>query len=321
MATAKPVRKKAPRAPAGNRVNEPVVTEAVKAELDDVIATAKEATTPMEGAANLHAAGVDTYLYLGDIARVGYEKLTKVLADHTNKQAKATLVLATYGGDPDAGFRIARALRYHYDHLTVVVPTYCKSAGTLICVAANELVICDGGELGPLDIQINKPDEVAEFSSGLDIMQSLNMLKDLVLQSFQDHMIAVRFKNNVSTKVATEIATKLAIGAFAPIYGQIDPNRVGEIQRANQIVWHYAQRLNEYGGILKDKNSLGKLVYNYPSHGFVIDRREAKTCFKSVRSPTNDESQVGKLAPSNKVSDRDPSVLLIPVKKGEKDEL
>ncbi|HGM7307607.1 TPA: hypothetical protein ACKP7U_004315 [Stenotrophomonas maltophilia] len=321
MATTKPVKKSVPKKPAKGAARRPAVTEALQAELNDVLATAKVARDPYEAAANLHAADTDTYVYLGDIARVGYEKLTRVLAENSSKQSKATLVLATYGGDPDAGFRIARALRHCYEHLTIVVPTYCKSAGTLICVAADELVICDAGELGPLDIQINKPDEVAEFSSGLDIMQSLNMLKDLVLQSFQDHMIAVRFKNNVSTKVATEIATKLAIGAFAPIYAQIDPNRVGEIQRANQIVWHYAQRLNEYGGILRDKNSLGKLVYTYPSHGFVIDRREAKTCFKTVRSPTNDEFLVGRLAPSSKVSDRDPAVYLVPVKKGEEDGL
>lgn len=309
-------KKAAPRAPKKS-ANQPAITDAVKAELADVIATAKEASNPIEAAANLRAAGTDCYLYVGDIARAGYDKLSRALKENTQKRPKAALVLATYGGDPDAGFRIARALRHHYSELTVIVPTYCKSAGTLVCVAANEIVICDSGELGPLDIQINKPDEVAEFSSGLDIMQSLNMLKDLVLQSFQDHMIAVRFKNNVSTKVATEIAAKLAIGAFAPIYGQIDPNRVGEIQRANQIVWHYAQRLNEYGGILKDKNSLGKLVYNYPSHGFVIDRREAKTSFKNVRAPTHDEGLLGAMIPSNKISDRDPLVLQIPVAKGE----
>jgi len=247
------------------------------------------AQTPDEAIRKL-SINYDVFGYVGDIARTGYEALTEQCAAISVKKPAAILILATYGGDPDAGFRIARCLRHHYEKLTIVVPGYCKSAGTLICVSADELVICDKGELGPLDIQINKPDEVMEFSSGLDIMQSLNMLKDLVLQSFQDHMLDIRFKNGVSTKVATEIAAKLAIGVFSPIYGQIDPLRVGEIQRANQIVWHYAKKLNEYGKILVDpKLSLSKLVYTYPSHGFVIDRKEAQASFRSVRSPSHNE--------------------------------
>jgi hypothetical protein len=268
-----------------------------------------KATTPVEAMANLTGLH-DVYGYVGDINRVGYEELTRLCAEIKEKKPSALLVLATYGGDPDAGFRIARCLRHNYQRLTIIVPGFCKSAGTLICVGADDLVICDKGELGPLDIQINKPDEVDEFSSGLDITQSLNMLKDLVQNFFQDHMLAIRFKNNVSTKVATEIAAKLAIGSFSPIYGQIDPLRVGEIQRANQIVWHYATRLNEYGSILGQdpKFSLAKLVHSYPSHGFVIDRKEAKASFQKVRHPSHDEHLASSMMPLQQTSARKPSV-------------
>jgi hypothetical protein len=276
------------------------------------------AETPDEALQKL-GADYDVFGYVGDIARAGYDALTEQCAAICAKKPAAILILATYGGDPDAGFRIARCLRHHYEKLTIVVPGYCKSAGTLICVGADELVICDRGELGPLDIQINKPDEVMEFSSGLDIMQSLNMLKDLVLQSFQDHMLDIRFKNGVSTKVATEIAAKLAIGVFSPIYGQIDPLRVGEIQRANQIVWHYAKKLNEYGKILVDpKLSLSKLVYTYPSHGFVIDRKEAQASFRNVRQPSHDEHLATRKVPLQRTSSRLPWVkTLTELRKGD----
>lgn len=50
-----------------------------------------------------------------------------------------TLYLTTRGGDPDGGYRIGRCLRHHYEHVRLVVPSFCKSAGTLIAIAADEL--------------------------------------------------------------------------------------------------------------------------------------------------------------------------------------
>ncbi|MGS0536682.1 hypothetical protein [Pseudoalteromonas sp. SaAl2] len=62
----------------------------------------------------------------------------------------------TFGGDPHAGYKMARLLQYEYKHLTVAIPEMCKSAGTLIAIAANEIIYGPLGELGPLDIQTRK---------------------------------------------------------------------------------------------------------------------------------------------------------------------
>lgn len=50
---------------------------------------------------------------------------------------RCTLYLTTRGGDPDGGYRIGRCLRHHYEHVRLVVPSYCKSAGTLVAIAAD----------------------------------------------------------------------------------------------------------------------------------------------------------------------------------------
>jgi len=39
-----------------------------------------------------------------------------------------------------------------YSSITAVASGWCKSAGTLLCIAANDLIMCDAGELGPLDV-------------------------------------------------------------------------------------------------------------------------------------------------------------------------
>jgi hypothetical protein len=77
-------------------------------------------------------------------------------------------------------------------------------------------------------------------------------------------------------------------GLFAPICAQIDPIRLGEMQRATEIAFAYGQRLDNYDKNLKP-GALTRLVTGYPSHGVVIDRKEARDLFTNVRSPTAEE--------------------------------
>lgn len=208
---------------------------------------------------------------------------------HGRPKAKAcTVFLTTYGGDPHAGFRIARCLRNHYERVRLVVPYFCKSAGTLIAIGADELAIGDRGELGPLDIQIANPSEIFERSSGLDLTAAMEFAMGHAQAIFRSSILDIRRNTRVSTKLAGELASKLAIGMVEPIYQQIDPVRLGETQRAMKVTFEYGKRLNEHTNVLK-AGALNKLVAGYPAHGFVIDRKEAKSLFSSVESPTDVE--------------------------------
>jgi hypothetical protein len=230
-------------------------------------------------------------LYMGSICRKGYEKITEKCQTLSAKYKMATLVLGTTGGDPHAGFRIARAMQCYFDDgFNLVVPDLCKSAGTLIAIGAKELIIADRGELGPLDVQVLRNDELFERSSGLDLPQSIDALREQVVKSFRDSLIDIRMGGRLSTRIAGEIATNLTTGIFAPIFAQIDPVRLGEMQRANYIGMEYGERLSQKSGNLQP-GALTKLVVGYPSHGFVIDRKEAKILFRKV-STVDAEQQV-----------------------------
>ena len=215
-----------------------------------------------------------------------YEAVCDQLEKRTDKSAtRALLMIATPGGDPDAGFRIARALQHTYpDGFEALVPRYCKSAGTLVLLGASKILMADRSELGPLDIQIKKGDELFGRNSGLDINQAVEFLKDEAITSFNAYMLKL-VRQGLSTKVAAEIAVKLVNGIFHPIAAQIEPVRVAEMQRATTITYTYGGRLAREGKNVTSKG-LEILVGGYPSHGFVIDRKEARTIFKSVESPT-----------------------------------
>lgn len=239
---------------------------------------------------------VDAYLYAGPIERAGYDTLCKVLEDK-EKSKDALLFLVTGGGNPNAGYRIARAFCHHYgaDKFRVAIPAECKSAGTLICIGAHSLVFCDKGELGPLDVQFQKQDEIFQQSSGLDILRGMTYLRHEALETFSEYLLDINGGSGLSTKTASEIASKLVIGLFEPMFAQIDPIRLGEMNAALQIANEYGNRLSEKSKNLKPE-ALSKLINNYPTHGFVIDRAEARTLFERVLAPSEQESQLSELA-------------------------
>jgi ATP-dependent protease ClpP protease subunit len=61
------------------------------------------------------------------------------------------LILNVGGGSMSAAYRLALLLRHFTAHLTILVPHQARSAGTLLCLAANEIVMTPVAELSPLD--------------------------------------------------------------------------------------------------------------------------------------------------------------------------
>ena len=214
---------------------------------------------------------------------LGYEGLSNLISQGQNSD-KAVLVLATPGGDAHAGFRIARALQHRYSSFAALVPRYCKSAGTLILVGASELILADRSELGPLDVQIKKSDEVSGRNSGLDYIQAVSNLQSSALDGFKVYLSELTDGMGLSTRIASEISSKLIAGIFQPIFAQIDPMKLAEMQRATEIAYAYGERLNEKSKNLRG-DGLQALITAYPSHGFVIDRKEAKKLFTHVSEP------------------------------------
>jgi ClpP class serine protease len=67
------------------------------------------------------------------------------------------LVLHTPGGLVLASDQIAHALKRHRGRVTVFVPHYAMSGGTLIALAADEIVMDADAVLGPVDPQLGSP--------------------------------------------------------------------------------------------------------------------------------------------------------------------
>src|SRR5437868_1611495 len=74
----------------------------------------------------------------------------------TDDDVPLDIVLHTPGGLVLAALQIARAIRQHKGKVTVFVPHYAMSGGTLIALAADEIVMSNHAVLGPIDPQLGQ---------------------------------------------------------------------------------------------------------------------------------------------------------------------
>ncbi len=74
----------------------------------------------------------------------------------TSESTPIDLIIHTPGGLLLAAEQIARALKRHQAKVTVVVPHYAMSGGTLIALAADEILMDRHAVLGPVDPQIGQ---------------------------------------------------------------------------------------------------------------------------------------------------------------------
>jgi ClpP class serine protease len=72
----------------------------------------------------------------------------------TDKNTPLDFILHTPGGLVLAAAQIAKAIKRHPAKTTVFVPHYAMSGGTLIALAANEIVMDPNAVLGPIDPQL-----------------------------------------------------------------------------------------------------------------------------------------------------------------------
>lgn len=197
---------------------------------------------------------------------------------------RAILWLSTPGGSPDGAYMMARAFQRKYKHFAIFINGYCKSSGTLVCLGADSLIMGENGHLGPLDIQILNREEFGERHSGLNPMTALDALGQQATEFLRRQFLDVRFGGGLSTKQALEVSTNLAGHLFSPITAQLDFMKYGEFTRSMRIGIEYGERLTQH----RDSSNLKtgavyRLAMGYPSHGFAIDREEARdTLFSCV---------------------------------------
>ena len=191
------------------------------------------------------ALSADVFLLASPI--ISRSMARRLVEEHakTERREKCVLaVLRTQGGDPDSAYIISSYLRECYgDGFTALVSGPCKSAGTLLVLGARRVVMGRQGELGPLDMQVSKKDELFDSESGLELFTSLDILTSTGVATFLHHLFEIQLETQISTRLAADIAAKLTSGVIEPIARRIDPIGLGrrpESDECRHSVWETA---------------------------------------------------------------------------------
>lgn len=193
---------------------------------------------------------------------------------------KVSIFVQSPGGNPDEGFRLVRTFRQYTDDIEAIVVHWAKSGATFLCLSANSIAMSYDGELGPLDTQIRDP-RGGRSISALNAFKSLEFLREHALETLETLIRYYVEEHRMSLTNAVRSAEPLASDIVTPLFGQVDPLELGEARRYLNIVEQYSRIVMErhsYPHIPQEyrENMVRKLVWDYPSHGFVIDREEAR---------------------------------------------
>ncbi len=146
----------------------------------------------------------------------------------TDPQLPIDLVLHTPGGLVLAAEQIAAALRRHPAKVTVFVPHYAMSGGTLIALAADDIVMDPNAVLGPVDPQLGMDRGAVAAASILKALEQPNpnrddrtlVLGDLAEKSLRQVKAAVKklLLDHHPAADAERIATQLSSGVWTHDY-------------------------------------------------------------------------------------------------------
>ena len=143
----------------------------------------------------------------------------------TEDEVPLDIVLHTPGGLVVAAVQIARAIRDRKGRVSVFVPHYAMSGGTLIALAADTIVMSSHAALGPIDPQIDKYPaasllKIVEEKPIAEIDDETLLLADVGRKAIAQVRDAARnlLAKHVPAEQAQAIADKLASGTWTHDY-------------------------------------------------------------------------------------------------------
>lgn len=127
----------------------------------------------------------------------------------TDPDVPIDLIIHTPGGLVLAALQIARAIDRHKGKVTVLVPHYAMSGGTLIALGADEVVMTEYAVLGPVDPQLGQ----SPAASVLRVLRSKPIAEvddETVIMADQAEKAIVQLRHGVEGLLAPKLGTERA---------------------------------------------------------------------------------------------------------------
>ena len=83
-------------------------------------------------------------------------------------RAGVDVMLHSPGGFAEAAEALVDLLRSRFDNITFIIPTFAKSAATMLAMSGDQILMSDQAELGPTDPQMNTSQGVSPAQAVID---------------------------------------------------------------------------------------------------------------------------------------------------------
>lgn len=196
-----------------------------------------------------------------DVIRVFYRHLLAL-----GPRPRIDLFLYTRGGDVLTPWRLVNLLREFTPYLGVLVPFRAASAGTLLCLGADEVVMGRLGELGPIDPSVANafnPEDPANPAARLpvsveDVTAYLALAREIAGLEGEGSMVAI----------------------FNQLVNRIHPLALGNVHRNYALIRSLARKLLQLHLPAEEQDRVEDIIQNLTerlyAHNHMISRREAR---------------------------------------------
>lgn len=199
------------------------------------------------------------------------------LLDRIGPTKKISLMLHTNGGQTLGAWRIVNLIRTFCDELEVLIPMKALSAGTLISIGSDRLVMTKQAALGPIDPSVNNPlnPQANHFNQVVRVPVSVENVLGY-LNAAKDEL-NIRSEQQLSSVLMS-------------LSSQVHPLVLGEIFRVRAQIRFLARKL--LSRQIRDEDKISSIIdflcADSGSHDYTINRREAKDLGLNIEKPSEE---------------------------------
>lgn len=195
--------------------------------------------------------------------------------DRIGDRDKISLYLYTRGGNTLAAWTLVNLIRNFCKDFEVIVPFNCHSAGTLISLGANRIVMTKQATLGPIDPSVNGP-----LNPAVPGTNNPNAKVPVSVEFVDAYLQMAKSELKITDQ---ESLAKILIDLSQHIH----PLTLGQVYKSKSQIQMLAEKLLEHQDISKEnKKSIIKFLCSESgSHDYTIHRKEAKKLGLEIEKP------------------------------------
>ena len=209
------------------------------------------------------------------------EDIIPIFARHLEKigrQKTISLFLYTRGGDMITPIRLIKLIRSYADEVEMIIPYRAHSAGTLISIGADKIVMGRLGELSPVDPSTGHP-----FNPENPINKKQKM--EISVEDLNSYFLLAKEKAGVKDEQMVNV--------FEDLTAKIHPLSLGNAYRATRMAKQITEKLLlMHFDKNSDKEKINSIVKEITGdiciHGYPITRDEADSLGLNMIEPDSE---------------------------------